>query len=141
MLTHVIGACWHALRRDVIALGYRAGDMFTTLDIADMVSIVVAAPPGSSVRHYLDGGWTRTDHLLANMQEQGAGVAKLESPYQRPGLEQRTDAAPVMSDGKFFHGEALDWHEAERRDAIRASGEFKHGPSRSRSISASKSVA
>lgn len=140
MLTHVVGACWHALRRDVIALGYGVDDMFTTLDFADMVSIVVAAPPGSSVRHYLDGGWTRTDHMLANMQEQGAGHAKLDAPYQRPGLEQRTEAAPVMNDGKFFHGEALDWQEAERRDAIRQSGDFEHGPSRGRAISALKSA-
>lgn len=141
MLTRVIGECWHALRRDVIALGYRVDDMFTTLSTADMVSIVAAAPPGSAVRHYMDGGWTRTDHLLANMQEQGAGVAKLDAPYQRPGLEQRAEAAPVMNDGKFFHGEALDWHEAERRDAIRQTGDWKHGPAKGRAISALKNTA
>jgi len=136
MLTHVVGECWHALERDVLALGYRAEDMFTTLSFREMVSIVVAAPPTSSVRWFLDGGWTRTDHLLANQQEQRAGVARLNEPYQRPGIENRPAAEPPG----FFPADALSWEEAERRDKIRATGNFKHGPARGRAISAVRSV-
>ena len=117
MLTHVVGECWHALARDVLALGYRTEDMFTTLTLADMVSIVVGAPPGSSVRHWLDEGWSRTDHLLANMQEQSAGVAKLPEAYARPGIEERP-ADPLDGTG-FFPAEVITWEEADRRDKAR----------------------
>lgn len=136
MLTHVVGECWHALERDVLALGYRTDDMFTTLSFRDMISIVVAAPPTSSVRWFLDGGWTRTDHLLANQQEQGAGVARLTEPYSRPGIENRQPEPPRG----FLQADALPWEEAERRDEIRATGNFKHGPSRGRAMSALRAV-
>jgi hypothetical protein len=138
MLAHVVCECWHALVRDVLAMGYRIEDMFTTLKLREMVSIVVAAPPGSSVRWYLDKGWTREAQLLADMNEQRAGVMKLEEPYDRVGLERRQEAEPpASSGGKFFQMEAIPWEEAERRDKIRYSGEFKpKGPTRSRALSA-----
>ena len=117
MLTHVVGACWHALVRDVLALGYRTEDMFTTLSLADMVSIVAGAPPGSAVRHWLDQGWTRTDHLLANAQEQNAGVAKLPGAYPRPGLAQRPE--DPMANARFFPAEVITWEEADARDKAR----------------------
>ena len=130
MLAHVVGECWHALVRDVLALGYRPHDMFTTLTLSEMVSIVVGAPPGSSVRHALDQGWSRTDHLLANLQEQRAGIANLHEPIPRPGLERR----PVdPTDGKFFAADALSWEEAERRDKLRQAGLMvKKKPTRTR---------
>lgn len=133
MLTRVVYECWHALVRDVLALGYRTEDMFTTLSLADMVSIVVGAPPGSAVRHWLDGGWTRTDHLLANQQEQRAGIATLPEAYPRPGLETR--AADPMADAKFFPMEAMSWEEADKRDAARYASKPK-GRGRSRTYSA-----
>lgn len=138
MLAHVVGECWHALVRDVIALGLRPRDIFTTLTLADMVSIVVAAPPGTSVRWYLDKGWNRTDHILANMAEQGAGIARLQEPYSRPGLEQRKPD-PLEKAG-FFPCDVLTWEEADRRDKIRYSGKFKHGAARSRALSAVRGV-
>src|SRR6516165_726035 len=102
MLAHVIGECWHAFHRDVMALGRDVHD----LSLAEMVSIVTAAPPSSSVRYYLDQGWSREAHLLANMQEQAAGVARLPDAYQRPGMEAR-------------RADAMTWDEAERRDKAR----------------------
>jgi hypothetical protein len=117
MLTQVVGECWHALARDVLALGYRREDMFTTLDLADMVSIVVGAPPGSAVRHWLDQGWSRTDHLLANLQEQQAGYATLPQAYERPGLEARPE--DPLSNARFFPAEVITWEEADRRDKAR----------------------
>jgi hypothetical protein len=118
MLAHVVCECWHALVYDVLALGYRIEDMFTTLGLAEMIAIAVAAPPGSSVRYFLDGGWTRTDQLLANMAEQQAGVATLSRPYPRPGIEARPPPDPAVN-AKFFPAEAMTWEEAERRDKER----------------------
>ncbi len=106
MLGQVIGTHWHALVRDVLALGYRADDMFTTLSVAEMVAIVIAAPPNSSLKYFMEGGWSRTDHLLANMQEGGAGLANLTQPYERPGLEERPSGG---SDNKAFHAESYTW--------------------------------
>jgi hypothetical protein len=114
MLARVVGECWHALARDVLALGYRTEDMFTELTLADMVSIVEGAPPTSSVRHFLDGGWSRTDHLLANWQEGQSGLAHLEQPYQRPGLEDRD---PII---KTFRADSMEWDEFDRLQALRA---------------------
>ena len=135
MLAHVVGECWHALVRDILVMGFRVDDMFTTLGLSDMVSIVVAAPPGSSVRYYLDEGWSRTDHLIANMTEHRAGLVQLPQAYSRPGAEQRP-AAPPGGDG-FFRAEAITWEEADRRDKIRYSGQFRpSGPTKVRLLSA-----
>lgn len=120
MLARVIGSCWHALVRDIIALGYTKEDIFTTLDLADMVAIVTAAPPGTSVRWYLDGGWTRTDHLIANMQEGNAGLANLSEPYQRPGTEMRTREQSNNGEGSLFaNPDVLDWDEFTRMETER----------------------
>lgn len=118
MLGRAIGMHWHALVRDVLALGYRASDMFTTLSVADMVAIVAGAPPTSSLRHFMDGGWSRTDHLLANMQEEKAGIATQVDPYPRPGLEKRQDWG---GDGnKLFNAQAMTWAEMDEKDRKRA---------------------
>jgi hypothetical protein len=137
MLARVVGECWHALVRDVIALGFRRQDMFTTLDLSDMIAIVVGAPPTSSVRYFLDQGWSREAHLLANLQEQNAGMGQLNEPYPRPGIEAR-ERDPM--EGKFFPMEPMTWEEADRRDAARyaaaAAGKPK-GRTRKRTYSAS----
>jgi hypothetical protein len=130
----VVGECWHALARDVIALGYRRQDMFTTLDLSDMISIVVGAPPTSSVRYFLDGGWSKEAHLLANMQEQRAGIGELTQPYPRPGVAARE--SDPMAGAKFFPMESMSWEEAEKRDAARYATGKPKGRSRSRTYSA-----
>lgn len=132
MLAYVVGECWHALVRDLLSLGFRAKDMFTTLTLAEMVSIVVASPPGSAVRYFLDQGWSRTDHLLANMQEQAAGVAKLPEAYARPGLEQRP--ADPLDNARFFPAEAMTWEEADRRDKMRNDSKAEPGNTRVRTL-------
>lgn len=137
-LARVVGECWHALARDVIALGYRRQDMFTTLDLSDMISIVVGAPPTSSVRYFLDGGWSREAQLLANMQEQQSGIAQpLTEPYPRPGIEDRRE--DPMEGAKFFPMQAMTWEEADKRDAARYASRPK-GRSRSRTYSANGMV-
>jgi hypothetical protein len=119
MLATVIRRHWPALHRDVLALGYRASDMFTTLTWADMVSIVVGANPHNSVRFFLDNGWTREAHLLANLHEHNAGVAKLSDPYPREGVEDRTPA-PNQSSG-FFAADSHTWDEFDELERIKYS--------------------
>jgi hypothetical protein len=114
MLTAAVGRYHHALVRDLLALGYRPRDMFTDrLTFSELVSIVVAAPPTSSLRWFLDNGWTRTDHLLANMTETAAGVAELSSPYERPGIEDRSPGASM------FPADVMSWEEMDRRELQR----------------------
>lgn len=136
-LARVVGECWHALVRDLLTMGYRAEDMFTTLSLSEMISIVVGAPPTSSVRYFLDEGWSREAQLLANLQEQHAGIGQLHQPYPRPGIAQRE--ADPMADGKFFPGEAMTWEEADRRDAARYASK-PQGRTRTRTFSATGMV-
>jgi hypothetical protein len=92
-LVYAIGHHWHAVQRDFLALGFRAADAFTPrLPASEVISIVYAAPPNSSVHHALSGGWTITDHLLATMSEQQAGLAILPERIARPGV---TDTRPT----------------------------------------------
>jgi hypothetical protein len=80
--------------------------MFVTLDLADMVAIACAAPPGSAVHDAMHGGWTRTDHLLANMQEGNAGLVELNHRYDRPGMD---EARPQ----KFVPMDDMSWDEMD----------------------------
>jgi hypothetical protein len=64
LLVRVIGFHWHAVQRDLLVLGLHAADMFTPrLTAPEVMSLIVAAPPGSSVYHVLDNGT-----MLASLQ-------------------------------------------------------------------------
>jgi hypothetical protein len=57
MVGRVICEHRHALVRDLLAMGFRAHDLFTPrLSFYELTCIIVAAPPTSSVRYFLDGG-------------------------------------------------------------------------------------
>jgi hypothetical protein len=117
MLTQVVGAHWHALVRDVLSLGYRIKDMFLgELGLAELVAIVVAAPPQSSIRHFMDEGWSREAHLLANMAEQRAGLTDLNEAYDRPGLDERGNSP---NDGRIVRADVMTWEEMDKLDAER----------------------
>lgn len=122
MLTHVVGRHWPAVVRDVLALGYRVSDIFSTLTLEELLAVVIAAPPSSSVRTALDAGWSREAHLLANMQEQRAGLTDLSEPYERPGVER---APKTVSQG-IIQSDVMTWDEMDaldaKRDAIGSSG-------------------
>ena len=85
-LAHAVSHYWHAVERDLLALGFRADDIGTRLQIGELVSIVIAAPPGSAVRDAMEQGWTREAHLLANLAERDAGLINLPGRYPRPGV-------------------------------------------------------
>lgn len=84
---------WHAVQRDLLALGLRADDIGTPkLTLWELVSIVVGSQPGTAV-HYWTNGWSREAELLANLGEQQAGLHHLNARYFRPGV----DSTPVAS--------------------------------------------
>lgn len=99
---------WHAVERDLISLNLSADDIGTPkLTLCQLISIVLAAPPGSAV-HYFEGRWSRTDELLANFSEQQAGLINLNARYPRP----QVDSTPArrrtaMDDLPNFMGQPL----------------------------------
>lgn len=111
---------WHrmALVRDLLALGYRATDMFTDrLSFYELTCIIVAAPPDSSVRYFLDGGWSREARILANWHEQQAGLAHMVQPYERP--DQVVFPVKPTADNPFgdgiFKADEMSLEEMDRR--------------------------
>lgn len=82
---------WHAVERDLLALGYHADDIGTNLTTCELISIVLAAHPGTAVHHFDPTRWSRTDELIANLGEQQAGLLNLSGRYERP----QVDSLPV----------------------------------------------
>jgi hypothetical protein len=79
---------WHAVERDLFALGRTADDIGTDrLTVCQLISVVLAAPPGSAVHHYDPNAWSRTDELIANLGEQHAGLLNLSARYARPQVD------------------------------------------------------
>ena len=116
-LVHVMGSYWHWVERDLIALGFCADDIGTPkLTLWQLISIVVAAPIGSAVREKLDGGWSKTDQLIANLAEQQAGVLQLTGRYPRPGIAAvQGNSRSTIGDWKPIQGvkfQAFDTPEA-----------------------------
>ena len=132
MVTHVVGRYWPALVRDVLGLGFRAKDIFAELTLEEVVAIVIAAPPSSSVRNALDAGWSREAHLLANLTEQGAGLAGLEEPYDRPGLDDRLPEPPKNS---IVKSQVMSWEEMDRREAELEAWMVENAKSESEAVS------
>ena len=112
-----------------MSLGYRASDIFKELSMGEVLSIVIGAGPDSSVRHCLDGGWSREAHLLANLQEANSGLATLSQPYDRPGLDSR----PENPGGRdILHGQAMTWEEMDALEEKKAkvAASSKRSPTR-----------
>ena len=118
MVQRVVCEHRYALVRDLLALNYRAEDLFTPrLSFYELTCIIVAAPPTSAIRYFLDGGWSREAQLLANMQEQSSGFAKLQHPYERPGqvLTANQRSANDPFGGGWFESDEMDLEELDRR--------------------------
>lgn len=114
---YAIGNHWHAVQRDLLAMGFRAADMFTPqLTASELISIIVAAPAGSAVRYAFDGGWSLTDHLLATDMEHRAGFVGLPGRVQRPGVP--IEVAPVKPQQNSFKN--IYEFEAHRAKVIKA---------------------
>lgn len=122
MVGRVVCEYRYALIRDLLSLGFRATDMFSPrLSFYELTCIIVGSPPTSSVRYFLDGGWSREAQLLANMQEQQSGFTKLQHPYDRPGqvigTDQRTSVNPFGSG--WFDADEMSMEEYDKREAER----------------------
>ena len=90
----------HAVERDLLALGFTFDDIGTKLSCCQLISIVLAAPPGTAVHHFDPNAWSRTDELIATLTEQAAGVVHLNARYPRP----EVDSTPVKKVDKFLGG-------------------------------------
>jgi hypothetical protein len=88
---------WHAVERDLLALGYHADDIGTNLTTCELISIVLAAHPGTAIHHFDPTRWSRTDELIANLGEQQAGLLNLSARYARP----QVDSTPVKPQSEF----------------------------------------
>lgn len=88
---------WHAVERDLLAMGKSADDIGTKLTTAELISVVLAAPPGTAVHHFDPNAWSRTDELIANLGEQQAGLFSLNARYARP----QVDSTPVKPYSEF----------------------------------------
>lgn len=89
-----------------------------------MVSIVVAAQPGTAIYHAVNGGFSLTDHLLATMYEQQAGLVDPKERIARPGVtDTRSMRMPDLRDPKVkkltFDSMTIDDFEALRRERIK----------------------
>ena len=100
-----IGFHWHAVQRDLLVLGLHAADMFTPrLTAPEVVSLIAAAPPGSSICHVLDNGT-----LLASLQQ-----------HQPDWLTQRAQPEPVEKAQSVF--DSIADYEAHRAKVIKHNG-------------------
>lgn len=100
---------WHSVERDLLSLGKCADDIGTSkLTLCELISVVVAAPPSSSLHHFA-GGWSRTDELIANLTEHQAGLLNFNARYARPGVDSRfiKPASPMDSMSPYM-GVQLD---------------------------------
>lgn len=90
-LAGIMAAHPRAVERDIIHEGYRMSDIGNALTLSEFASIILAAPRDSAVRWAVDGGWSPEAHLLANAQEQRAGLLNLQGRYPRPGVAELTE--------------------------------------------------
>lgn len=91
-LARVLGESPHAVQRELICehfsfngLGRESDE---ALSVNEFISFVLGADPYSALGVAVTEGWTKTDHLIANLQEQHAGLIKLAAWYVRPGVEE-----------------------------------------------------
>lgn len=86
-------------------------DLFTPkCTPSETISIIAAAPPNTAVYHALTGGWNTTDHILATMSEQQAGLVRLPHRHSRPGVdpEELRQRPPTRLDDRNNSSIALD---------------------------------
>lgn len=106
---------WHAVERDLATLQLDADDIGTPkLPVTKLISIVLAAPPGTACHHFSPDAWSRTDELLATLSEQQAGVVTLNARYARP----QVDSTPQKPYSELaalpsYRGIVLEAHPAD----------------------------
>jgi hypothetical protein len=101
---------WHAVERDLATMGLDADDIGgPKLPDTKLISIVLAAPPGSACHHFDPNAWSRTDELIATLSEQQAGIVTLDARYERPQVDSTPQKRPSPMDGMMpYRGITLD---------------------------------
>jgi hypothetical protein len=101
---------WHAVERDLFTLNLTADDIGgPKLGPAQLISIVLAAPPGTACHHFDPKAWSRTDELIATLGEQQAGVVTLSGRYERPQVDSTPRKPASVLDGMTpYRGVVLD---------------------------------
>ena len=121
MLARVIVEHWHAVQRDLLALGFHSTrtEVGVGLSLWELLSVVAASPPGTAVHNALCEGWSREAHLLANLGEQQQGLMRLTARYVRPGVDEPEEKVEVTPPGAFgaqFEIMTVDELEAKRSE-------------------------
>lgn len=81
--------------------GCHKKDMFTErLPLDEVIALCVANYPGTATYFAINGGWTTADHLLATLVEQDAGLVRIESRAERPGVTKARKEGPVQLGAK-----------------------------------------
>ncbi len=132
-LTRIMCQHWHAVERDLLDLNWyrdendgRIKHMLTGSEITlwQLISVVVAAPPGTAVYHAETrrGPFTPEAQLMQNLSEQHAGLIDVDRRYQRPGVDSdfrppRRGTMEALPNYKGVALEALpvDEHQAKLR--------------------------
>ena len=118
LLGHALREHRRAIERDLLELGYHFADVGSRLTVSELVSIILTAPAHSAYQHALEGGWSKTDQLLANLTEQDAGLWRLTDRYTRPGVVPTpVDTRPVdpVTGNPKWEGMTVDELERLRR--------------------------
>lgn len=89
-----------------------------------MISIVVGSDPNSAVYYAVNGGFSLTDHLLATMYEQQAGLVAPRERIARPGVvDTRPSKLPDLRDPKtkrlIFDSMTIEEYEARRKARLK----------------------
>jgi hypothetical protein len=109
----------HAVRRDLLSLGLHERDIGTpACDLGEFVSLILASPPNSAVRYAAEGGWSQTDLLLAQRNEQTLGVH-----YERPGVASapQSNRVPIVGGIPQMTPQTIaDFQRRRARDMARA---------------------
>lgn len=129
----MFGDHWHAVQRDLLALGFRAKDIGTDLSLDEFASIVLAPPANSSV-FLAVGGWTKEAHLIATQMEQSEGLIEVQRRVPRPGVPEE----PPIQKRNPRRVDSFDAMTLEEFERLRAENYARTPPTQGRVIGPEK---
>jgi hypothetical protein len=122
-LVRICGEHRHAVGRDLLALGpgYHWDDIGVKLTVWELVSIVIASPPGTAVYHAetRSGTMTPDQQMLASMAGyqplQDVPGANKPASTERPAADPLADMRPMAIGGSTVQLDAMDPVELVRK--------------------------
>lgn len=115
-LVRICGQHRHAVERDLISLGFRWDDVGTRLSLWELLSIVIASPPGTAVYHAETrvGTMTPDQRMLASMT--GFSTTQANTP-DVPVAEPAPEMQPFSIGGTPVQLDAMTPEELVRKRA------------------------